>query len=259
MCVFNILLYIQVISKFRLYDVGYGTFTKLFDASVVPILNYSSEIWGYQEFTKCDTIVNRAMRYFLGVHRFAATAAIQGDMAWLPLRFRQYMNILRFWNHLVKMDHSRLVKRIFRYYYDHPHGNWCSDVHQIAKLMQSENIYDNMGIFDLELVKGKCAEIMKNVRDDETGRLRKLTVNERLCQICNSNNVENEFHFLFHCDKFKSERENFYSLCITNYSNFVYLCDEDKLNILMNEGNNWRILSNYLVNIWEKRKHIMYK
>ena len=46
---------------------------------------------------------------------------------------------------------------------------------------------------------------------------------------------------------------------ITNYSNFVYLCDEDKLNILMNEGNNWRILSNYLVNIWEKRKHIMYK
>ena len=23
--------------------------------------------------------------------------------------------------------------------------------------MQSENIYDNMGIFDLELVKGKCA------------------------------------------------------------------------------------------------------
>ena len=28
--------------------------------------------------------------------------------------------------------------------------------------MQSEKIYDNMGIFDLELVKGKCAEIMKN-------------------------------------------------------------------------------------------------
>ena len=48
-----------------------------------------------------------------------------------------------------------------------------------------------------------------NVRDDETGRLRKLTVNERLCQICNSNNVENEFNFLFHCDKFKSEREKF--------------------------------------------------
>ena len=51
------------------------------------------------------------MRYFLGVHIFAATAAIQGDMAWIPLRFRRYMNILRFWNHLVKMDNSRLVKR----------------------------------------------------------------------------------------------------------------------------------------------------
>ena len=62
-------------------------------------------------------------------------------------------------------------------------------------------------------------------------------------------------NFIFYfTDMFKSERENVYSLCITNYSNFVYLCNEDKFNILMNEGNNWRILSNYLVNIWEKRK-----
>ena len=109
------------------------------------------------------------------------------------------------------------------------------------------------GILPLRLETGRFG------RDDETGRLRKLTVNERLCQICtcNFNDVENEFHFLFHCDKFKSEREHLYSLCIANYSNFVYLCDEDKLNILMNEGNNWRILSNYLVNSWEKRKHIL--
>ena len=65
--------------------------------------------------------------------------------------------------------------------------------------------------------------------------------------------------FVFHCDKFKSEREYLYSLCIQNYSNFVYLDDEEKLNILKNYGNNWGILSSYLVNIWEKRKHIMYK
>ena len=74
-----------------------------------------------------------------------------------------------------------------------------------------------------------------------------------------SNNVENEFHFLFHCDKFKSQREHLYSLCIQTYSNVVYLDDEEKLNILMNERNNWRILPSYLVIIWETRKHIMYK
>ena len=75
------------------------------------------------------------------------------------------------------------------------------------------------GVLPLRLETGRFV----NVRDDETGRLRKLTVNERLCQICRSNNVENEFHFLFHCDKLKSEREHFYSLCIQNYSKYIIL------------------------------------
>ena len=51
---------------------GYSTYTKLYESGVVPILDYCSSVCGYNVLDKIDTIQNRAIRQFLGVHRFAA-------------------------------------------------------------------------------------------------------------------------------------------------------------------------------------------
>ena len=102
-----------IITKFRsLKDTGYKTYTKLFDIGVVPVLNYGSEIWCYGRFEKCDYIMNRVMRFFLG----APTCGVQGDMGWLSMKYRRYIIILKFWNRLIKMDDSRLMKRVFLFY-----------------------------------------------------------------------------------------------------------------------------------------------
>ena len=37
-----------------------------------------------------NKIQNRAMRYYLGVHTFAAIAAMQGGLGWLSVKFRRY-------------------------------------------------------------------------------------------------------------------------------------------------------------------------
>ena len=80
-----------VISKCKtLRDCGYKTFTKLFETGVLSILNYGAEIWGYGNFPKCDNGMNRAMRFFLGVHRFAPTAALQGDVDCVSLKYSHY-------------------------------------------------------------------------------------------------------------------------------------------------------------------------
>jgi len=57
-----------VITKFRNYkNIGFQTFTRLFDASVSPVLEYGSEIWGYKDNILCERVQQRASRYFLGV------------------------------------------------------------------------------------------------------------------------------------------------------------------------------------------------
>ena len=94
-----------LISKFKtLKNVGFDTFQKLYSAEVAPILEYSSEVWGYNKFSSSDQVQNRAFRYFLGVHKFAQyTLGIMGDTGCLSTRSRRHINMIRFWNKLLKM------------------------------------------------------------------------------------------------------------------------------------------------------------
>ena len=46
-----------LISKFKtLKIVGFDTFKKLYFARVAPILEYSSEVWGYNKFSSSDQV-----------------------------------------------------------------------------------------------------------------------------------------------------------------------------------------------------------
>jgi len=152
----------SIITKFKKYNVGYSTYTKMFDTNVLPILNYSSEIWGFGKFPKCDTILNRAMRYFMGVHKYAPTAAIQGDMGWISLKYRRYLCILRFWNRLVHMDEQRLVKRIFTFYLNSTYDNWCTDVHTIFDILDVSHVWNERGILDIRMIERKCESLMND-------------------------------------------------------------------------------------------------
>jgi len=54
----------QIITKFKiLKNVGFRTFTSLFDSGVVPILDYGSEVLPLRIFPQYDSVQNRALRY----------------------------------------------------------------------------------------------------------------------------------------------------------------------------------------------------
>ena len=97
----------------------------------MPILEYQSSVWGYKEYNDIDSVQNRAIRYFLGVHRFAPKLAIYEDVGWLPTKERRWFNILRYWNGLVNMDESRICKTVFLWDYNICHNNWSSEVKDI--------------------------------------------------------------------------------------------------------------------------------
>ena len=98
---------------------GHKTYTKCYESYVCPVLDYSSETWGYINATKIDSVQNKAMRVFLGVHRYAANQMLEGDMGWFPSKTRRKINMLRFWNHLINMNGERLPQNLFIYEYDH--------------------------------------------------------------------------------------------------------------------------------------------
>ena len=103
-----------MINKYKsLNDLGYETYTKLYESLVVPIIDYGSSIWSFKSYDNLDRVKNRATRFFTGVHRFASILGHIGDMGWGSNSSRWKLNILRFWNRMVGMDNSRLLKKVF--------------------------------------------------------------------------------------------------------------------------------------------------
>ncbi len=130
-----------IYSKFKiLKGLGYKTYTKMYETGVVPILDYCSGVWGFNRSSKADGIQNRAIRWFLGVHKFAANLAVNGDMGWIMSETRQNTAMLRLWNRFVKMDNTRLAKKVFLWDRKYKNNNWNSN---IMKILQATNMTTN--------------------------------------------------------------------------------------------------------------------
>ena len=295
-----------VISKIHSYkDVGFKTYSQLYYSCVVPVLDYCSGVCGFKSFDKIDMIQNRAIRYFMGVHRFTPILAITGDMGWVVSTSRRWANVLRLWNRLVNMDENRLTKKIFNYDYSMPGGkSWCSDVKTIlTKVDLLTNFYDKTPV-DLKYIE---KQLLDNHRVDwsnkiqtvsklrtyrefkskfktekyllsnmtklekshfaqfrcgilplrvETGRYSGLSVHERTCNICNSNETEDEIHFLFKCACYHDLRQSLIDKATETKSNFLLLNDVEKLRHVVE--NHFINVAKFIVDAMQRRKSVLY-
>ena len=68
----------------------------------------------------------------------------------------------------------------------------------------------------LHIAQIRCGVLPLHI---ETGRYRNLKVEERLCKVCESQSVENEFHFIFDCPAYSQLRLVNYNWIIMAYPN----------------------------------------
>jgi hypothetical protein len=148
-----------VINKIHSKGIGFKSFEKLFYNCVVPVLDYCSSVWGYKEYQTLDSVQNRAVRYFLGLHRFAPVAAITGDIGWLPSKFRRWINMLRYWNKLMNMDDQRLPKKVFTADYNICQSNWSNDIKQIMISLGLSTYFTEKRPVDLKLANEKILSL----------------------------------------------------------------------------------------------------
>ena len=65
--------------------------------------------------SEVEKVQNTGARVFLGVNLFTPILSIQGDIGWQLCQTRIELNMLRYWNRLLKMDDNRigLCKHLF--------------------------------------------------------------------------------------------------------------------------------------------------
>jgi exonuclease III len=293
-----------LIAKYRTMDnMGFNTYSKCFETSICPILDYGAEIWGYKKCEQIDSVQMKAMKVFLGVHRFAANLAVLGDMGWLPTEIRRKICMIRYWNRLIKLEDNRLTKKLFNFEFDQNKGKWCKSIKTILQEIGLSDFYENQLTCDVKYCREKLmdkfkekwkTEVIKKPKlrtyvqlkpscgtenyvqlnldrnnrsvlaqfrcgilplHVETGRYSNTKLEDRKCTLCNSGEIEDEYHFIFHCNVYENEREEFFNT-LGIFQNFINLTDPNKCKTL-NELEP-RKVARFLTKIIKKRQEQLY-
>ena len=91
----------------------------------------------------------------------------------------------------------------------------------------------------------------------ETGRFRNLKPEERLCSLCNLQEVEDELHFICKCEALVEPRNVLYEMVQRKYNMFINLDIKEKFIHLMKYE--WKQMSIYIEKAWYIRRNIMYE
>ena len=289
----------KILSKFAYFkNVGYTTFTKLFENYVEPIIMYGISILGTKKFY-FEKIQQRAIRYFLGLHPRCPIPALFGEMGWVPIRFKRLISMCRTWNRHIFMDENRINKQVFVNSLHRLQNNWCSEFRNICEDLNFVDSFENLSDINVNTFKMNVHEfaesqwrlnveskpklrnyklyktelspepyVTKNLNrykrsifaqlrcgilplNVEIGRFRGVEFENRLCNLCNLNEVETETHFLLECPAFN--RNPLYQSCNFNAHDNT---NEDTINNLM--LNNQLDLVNFTANIWNERTSKLY-
>ena len=102
----------------------FGTFSKMYNFTVSPVISYGATIWGTREYLCINAVQDPACRFFLSIGKFTQNAAVEGDMGWLPQEVRQWNSVLRLWHRKIIAGRTEIfngkISFIKRYL---PHNN----------------------------------------------------------------------------------------------------------------------------------------
>jgi hypothetical protein len=175
-----------IIGKFKNYrDVGFKTFTKLYNASVIPIVDYMSSIWGFGEYNQCDKIQYRALQYYLGVNKYTPTLGIAGEAGWTLPFYRRCLNMIKLWNKLLALEETRLPKIVLLWDLEKNNNNFSSNMSDIAEMLQLPEFVITKNECHISLAKEILDKIMSEAWSNKVQYKPKLrtyiTFKENFC------------------------------------------------------------------------------
>ena len=97
----------------RLGSVHSEVFFKIYDAQILPVLMYGSEIWGYQQFDAIEKAHLFACKRLLNVGLQTPNATVLGDLARFPIFILTAVRCVKFWLRILRLPEERLTKKAY--------------------------------------------------------------------------------------------------------------------------------------------------
>ncbi len=88
------------------------------------------------------------------------------------------------------------------------------------------------------------------------GRFRDTQLDDRICQLCDTQEVEDENHFVCKCNLYNDLRKTMYRTVEYKHTDFYMYDIKNKFIFLVQKQ--WKIKGNFLVEAWSERTHKLY-
>ena len=84
----------------------------LFDKLITPILNFSSEVWGFNKSPSIETVHLLFFKRLLGVKQSTQNDFVYGELGRIEYQSRRYIDITRYWFKIVGSEENKSIKLI---------------------------------------------------------------------------------------------------------------------------------------------------
>ena len=121
-------------------------FLYLFDHTILPVLNYASEIWGTNEWPKLERLHLSACKYALGVKSSTTTDAVYAELGRYSVLSSRHINILKFFMRLSNLENERYANIAFNMLVadaDAGYSNWVSTARNLVSIYDIKNSDNN--------------------------------------------------------------------------------------------------------------------
>lgn len=235
---------------------------KLFDHTVLPILTYGAEIFGYENLDMIEKIHTNFLRKITKARRSTPLHFLYGELGRYPISITIKTRMISLWNRLLTAKDQNISLNIYKYLMTLPQTNlkWPNKIKEILFSVgrpdlwetQFENAHTNIDKLVKRILidqfkqswneqltvsnKGRIYKSFKNDHDFEgyfktleknnyltlfrfrtanhalpieTGRYDGTLVENRLCPLCDYNQIGSEQHYIEDCPYFDSERNEY--------------------------------------------------
>lgn len=235
---------------------------RLFDHTIVPILTYNCEVWGFESLNIIEKVHSDFLRKITRSRKSTPTYMLHGELGRYPLSVTIKSRMIGYWNRLLLGKHTKYSYRIYDFMVNNPNiqYKWPKHIFDtlnevgrtdlwlnqtelrhkslnfvIKRILKDQYIQtwtasmrnSNKGIMYnnfktnhdqekyLTILPHNLALTVLRLRTAnhkfpvETGRWSGTEFNERVCTICNMNEVGTELHYILKCPFFNTQRQQF--------------------------------------------------
>ena len=128
---------------------------RLFDALILPIMNYGCEVWGFHDSQDVEKVHIRFLKRILGVRQQTCNMAVYGELGRVPLSVTRKSRIIRYWFKILSDPYSLLYK-VYRQEVQDVNTNrnmkcWSAKVKMLLDELGFSHLWNEQSISHLQL------------------------------------------------------------------------------------------------------------